>query len=138
VCVFALGANAQELQAVPENPVSLHIIRPPPQEVKGWPEDIVHAATPHASHMVVRQDVAVETGFGAAQFELLSQSHSAEQFQVAIHGSQADFWEPAADDFIYPHCCGVRGKLLEFLQDHLPLPGIALESVVVHCWLYLY
>ncbi len=112
---------------MPENLITVQIIRRPPQKVKGGAGNIVHAAATHATHVVVWRDVSIETALGVAHFQLPHQSGSGEQFQVAIYGPQADFREPASDDLVDADRRRVRGELAEFLQDDLPLPGIALE-----------
>lgn len=117
---------------MPENLVAAEIIHPPPQKIKGGATDIVHATAPHAPHVVVRLDIAVESGLDAAHIELLNQARSGEQFQVAIYSPQADLGESAADEIVHPHRRGVRCELLEFFQNHLSLPGVALESGVFH------
>ena len=89
--------------------------------------NIIYSAASHAAQMVVAGDVAIETGLGTREFQLLNDSRPCQQFEITIHGAQTDFWDPAADNFVKGNGSRVRLELLEFFQNHLPLTGTALN-----------
>ena len=62
--------------------------------------DIIHSTATHATQMVVAGDVAIKTGLGARKFQLSNDSRAGQQFEIAVYGAQADFWDPAADNFV--------------------------------------
>jgi hypothetical protein len=61
-----------------------------------------------------------------------------QQLQVAVDGAQTDLGQTATDDLIKPGSSGMRCQFSKLIQDHLPLPGIALESLGGHRVSYRY
>ncbi|MCG2684912.1 MAG: hypothetical protein L6306_15015 [Planctomycetales bacterium] len=94
--------------------------------------NIVYSATPDALHVKMAVGVAVESGLPAADLQFLDQPEPRKQFQVAIHGPQTDIWLTVADNLVQPSGSGVRGEILEFLQNHASLPGIAVIVEIFH------
>ena len=126
------------MKTIVENLITARIIGVTPQKVKGWAVNIVHPAALHAADVIVAVDIAVEPGLLAADIEFLDHSRASQQLQVAVDSAQTDLGQAAADDLIQPHGGRVRCELLEFLQDDLPLPGVALGSLGIHGVTYHY
>jgi hypothetical protein len=120
------------LKSVPQNLITAPIIDIPLGEVKGWAGKIVEPAAPNATHMVVPCGTAVEPGLLPADIEPLNRPELVEQLQVAIHRPKADSRQAATDDVIQLRSRGVRLQVLEFLQNDLPLPGVAVGLLVAH------
>jgi hypothetical protein len=112
--------------------VTVEIILRTPQKVKRLVVNIVHSAAFYAADVVVRGRIAIESSLSAAQLQLLYHTSPGQQIQVPIHGSQADFRQPAKDNSVEPCCGRVRSELLKLLQNHLPLSRVALERLVFH------
>ncbi len=113
-----------------DNFVAAQIFSFPPRKVKGWSKKIVNTAAVDTSQMVVAIDIAVEMGL-AAEFQLFRRPHPSQQFKVPIDCAEAYLRYTTANQLEQHNCRGVRSHSLEFLQDHLSLPGIALKAV--HC-----
>lgn len=95
--------------------------------------NIFDIATSEASNVVmVLQPAVVSTTLEvAAAFELLRQAALAQYFQVAVDRAEAYVGEPAADPLVDLVGRWVRGRLLQFLEDGLPLashPQFSLSS----------
>jgi len=129
---LALWTEAEKLDAVSEDVVTVEIIRHTPQKVKRRAVNIVYTAALYAANVVVRGQIAIESSLFAAELQFLYDARFSQQIQVAIHGSQADFWEPANHNPVKSRCGGVRSELLQLLQNDLPLLGIAMEWMVFH------
>jgi hypothetical protein len=110
----------------------VEIILRTPQKVKRLVVNIVHSAAFYAADVIVRGRIAIESSLSAAQLQLLYHTRPGQQIQVPIHGSQADFRQPAKDNSVEPRGSGVRSKLLKLLQYHLPLSRVALKGAVFH------
>lgn len=91
------------------------IICQTPHKVKGCALNIVHSTAFYATNMVVPLDISIETSLATAHVELIDQSHSAEQLEVAVHGTETDFRQPAVHQLIQPCRSWVRFHLMEFL-----------------------
>ena len=96
--MLAGGTNSRVLNPITEDLITAAIIGLFQRQVKWWPVNIVHPAATDAAHMFVPRKIAVETGLLAAKLQFPDRALPAEQFQVPIHGSQADLGQPLADD----------------------------------------
>jgi hypothetical protein len=88
--------------------------------------------------MIVLSDIAVESGFRSRELQLTDQSERGQHVEIAIHGAQADPGQSAADNGVQCRRSRVRRQLLEFFQNHLSLPGIAMELLGEHSSTYYY
>jgi hypothetical protein len=111
---------------VSEDAVVVEIIPLTPQKVKRWAVNIVNPAAFHATNVMVRDRIAIESSLLAAKLQLLYYACPSQQIEIPIHGPQADLGQPATDNLIQTHRSGVRGEFSEFLQNHLALSGISL------------
>jgi hypothetical protein len=130
--IFALRTDAEKLDSVSEDAVTVEIILYTPQKVKRGAVNIVHPTAFHAANMMVGSQIAIESGLFAAELQLLYHARPRQQVQVAIHRSQADFREAVKDNPVNARCGGVRAELLKLLQNHLPLLRVALDRLVFH------
>jgi hypothetical protein len=130
--ILALWTEAEELDAVSEDVVTVEIILHTPHKVKRGAVNIVHSAAFYAANVMVGGQIAIESSLLASELQFLYDACFCQQIQVAIHGSQADSREPADHNPIDTRCGGVRSELLQLLQNHLPLLRIAMDWVVFH------
>jgi hypothetical protein len=130
--VLALRADAEKLDPVSEDAVTVESMSLTPQKVKRRAVNIVYPAAFHATNVMVRVQIAIESSLFAAELQLLYYACPGQQIEIAIHGSKAHLGKSLPDNLIQTHGSGVRGELLEFLQNHLPLSGISLGRMAVH------
>ena len=107
--ILALRTDAEKLDSVSEDAVTVEIIPHTPQKVKRGAVNIVHPAAFHATNVMVGGRIAIESSLFAAELQLLYYARPSQQIQIAIHGSEADFGQPPADNLdTIPLRWGVR------------------------------
>jgi hypothetical protein len=116
-----IGTEAHEFQSVRDHLVPGSI---PEQffDIGYWLNvQIVHAATDNTAHVVVVCHVPVETLLGTRHIQLLSQSFSTKNFEVAVHGGHADIWHIQPYHPVQLVCCWMRTQIPELIQNCFPL-----------------
>jgi hypothetical protein len=104
---LALRTDAEELDSVPEDAVTVEIMLHTPQKVKLAAVNIVYPAALDATHVLMGGQIAIESSLFAAELQLLYYARPSQQIEIAIHGPKTDLGQPLADDLIQTHRSGV-------------------------------
>ena len=88
--------------------------------------DIRHGPAADATDMLMRIDIAVETGLAPAAFQPLDHPRLGQLIEVSIDRSQTDAGQPPADDVEQVRGGGVGVEPAEFLDDEVPLARVSL------------
>lgn len=83
--------------------------------------DILYLSALSAMKMAVRFDYRIKTHLSRTRVETANDSLGYHEFQVSIHGSKADSWEPLLDPQVYLIGAGMIPAETEFFQNHGPL-----------------
>jgi len=92
---------------MPQNAITPIIILYVERQFKRRAGNIAYPTALYAPNMVMTFWVTVKSGFRGAGVQLLYLARLGQQFQIAINGSQADFWEPMSHDSAECRCGGV-------------------------------
>jgi hypothetical protein len=125
---LAVGTEPDEFQTVLQDVISLGALESVHIQFERRTVNVVHAPAFRATDMVVLIEVGVEPALGAGDVELADGAVVGEYVEVPVDRTQADPGKALADHVVQFLSRGVGGELAEFLQDHLPLLGVALHG----------
>jgi len=128
----ALRAYPDQLQPTTEDVISAAIVRSNLRKIKGKQGHVVHSAATDTPHVVVGGKIAVETRFRSPEIQLADNARLGEPLQIPIYGSQTDFWQAPTNNGVQHTSRWVGFQFPEFVQDHLPLPGMSLKRCLGH------
>ncbi len=95
------------------------------RKFKGGCRKVVDPPAADAAEMVVLGRIGIEAGLAAGMLFFLDQAHPRQQVQITVDRAQADPRQPPPDKLVEFHRRRVGSNRLQFLKNHLPLPGFA-------------